>query len=403
MRHFIKNFRTFIFLIGFGIGMTLLSTSSRAESENEGESESGSGNIPIPNPFDLNWHGFLSQGYFKSTANNWLGDSQEGSFDFTEVGLNFTKSLNRNIDIGAQLFARKLGPGENFIAHFDWFYANYQVGNWFRFKVGRIKIPYGLYNEQSDIDAARVPILLPQSIYPIQSRDFLLAQNGVQVYGFGDVGEMGSLGYHLYAGSINVNQPELSNSEEVINQINVRYLFGGRLLWETPLEGLRAAFTLQTVKVDVDLSLAGMPASGVLPVTQYIGSLEYSFKRWLFAAEYSRRYTSVENSMGPLPVRNANGEGYYGMMNYQITDSFAPGVYYSMNTPDILNRGDREKMQGDFAFYFRYDFNQNWLLKLEGHLMNGTADLNPALNGNQSQSSLKDAWQMFLVKTTVYF
>ncbi len=374
--------------------MIVVSTSSHAENES----------VSIRDPFDLTWHGFISQGYFKSTANNWLGESQEGSFDFTEVGLNFTKSLSEKVDIGAQLFARKLGPNENFIAHFDWFYANYQASNWFKFKVGRIKIPYGLYNEQSDIDAARVPILLPQSIYPVQSRNYLLAQNGVQVYGFGDLGKMGALDYHFYAGSINIDRPPITSTQEIITQINVRYLYGGRLLWETPLEGLKAAFTLQTVKVDIDAELlATIPASITAPVTQYIGSLEYSFNRWLFAAEYARDYASTDNVTGPIPETSTISEGYYAMLNYQITDSFAPGIYYSMTTPDIMKRGSNEKRQGDFAFYFRYDFNVNWLLKLEGHLMNGTAGLDPTLNGNHPVSSLKDTWQMFLAKTTVYF
>lgn len=92
---------------------------------------------------DLNWHQFISQGYFRSSSNNYLGNSREGSFDFTEVGLNATKTLTNNIDVGAQFFSRKLGPAENFNATFDWFYANYQFNNWLKFKFGRIKIPFG--------------------------------------------------------------------------------------------------------------------------------------------------------------------------------------------------------------------------------------------------------------------
>jgi hypothetical protein len=36
--------------------------------------------------------------------------------------------------------------------------------------------PFGLYNEINDIDAARAAILLPQSVYPAQNRDFPLVK-----------------------------------------------------------------------------------------------------------------------------------------------------------------------------------------------------------------------------------
>ena len=51
-----------------------------------------------------------------------------------------------------------------------------------------IRLPFGLYNDINDIDAARVPILLPQSIYPATSRDYLLAQTGfllIRAYSLG--------------------------------------------------------------------------------------------------------------------------------------------------------------------------------------------------------------------------
>ena len=43
--------------------------------------------------FSVDVHGFVSQGFIRSTANNYLADSRNGSFEMTEVGLNFNKQL----------------------------------------------------------------------------------------------------------------------------------------------------------------------------------------------------------------------------------------------------------------------------------------------------------------------
>src|SRR5260370_15972959 len=118
-------------------------------------------------------HAFGSQGFFVTTANNYLAESSSGSFEFTEAGINLTKSLTRKLRTGFQLFARKLGPVGNFDVVMDWFYLDYRWQDWLGIRAGRTKLPFGLYNDTSDIDSARVPILLPQSTYPTTNLDFL--------------------------------------------------------------------------------------------------------------------------------------------------------------------------------------------------------------------------------------
>ena len=125
-------------------------------------------------------HAFVSQGYIRSTRNNYLvDDSTGGSFEFTEVGINFTQLLTEDLRTGIQIFARQLGTDGDFRARMDWFYLDYRFADWLGIRAGRTKIPFGLYNEVNDIDSARVQILLPQAAYPIVNRNILLAQTGV--------------------------------------------------------------------------------------------------------------------------------------------------------------------------------------------------------------------------------
>ena len=43
----------------------------------------------------LNMHGFLSQGYLKSDANNFLAETKDGTFEFREYGLNVSAVLKK--------------------------------------------------------------------------------------------------------------------------------------------------------------------------------------------------------------------------------------------------------------------------------------------------------------------
>lgn len=391
-----------VFFSCFVLGWVTIPAGMSAEAK---ETKTSTLSAPVQEPSDLAWHGFISQGYIKSTANNYLGNSQEGSYDFTEAGLNVRKVFTNRIDVGAQLFARKFGPTENFNAKFDWFYANYQHSNWMKFKVGRIKIPFGLYNDLSDIDAARVPILLPQSIYPAQNRNYLLAHNGAQVYGFGSLGKFGSFGYHLYGGSIHLDTPAVTNTALIVTQYDVPHLLGARVLWETPIEGLRTAFTAQNLDLKFKANQNGSPVSGEVPVTQIVGSTEYTIRRRLtLASEYHRQYVKLQS----IPTTAFNqtstiSERYYVMANYQLTEFWAPGIYFSRLNANLSRRAGRENRQSDLALYVRYDFTSNWLIKLEGHWMEGTAGLTTALNDSNPLSSLNNHWLVFLVKTTAYF
>src|SRR5438309_8476148 len=238
----------------------------------------------------LDVHAFISQGFLFTSANDYLADSSRGSFEFSEVGLNVTLPATDRLTLGLQIFSRKLGPLGDYRATLDWYYLDYHWRDWLGIRAGRVKLPFGLYNDISDVDSARTAVLLPPSIYRAQNRDFLLAQTGVEAYGYRDLGAAGGLDYRLYGGTIFLDVKQQPGSPFTVVDLNVPFVAGGRMLWVPPIEGLRLGGSLQFLRLETHLLPASSSSSVAvnLPVMLWVASVEYTVRDLLFAAEYSR-------------------------------------------------------------------------------------------------------------------
>jgi hypothetical protein len=350
-------------------------------------------------------HAFASQGFMVTTGNDYIApDTTRGSFQLSEVGVNLSKQLAEKLRLGVQAFAQNFALGGNFNVKADWFYLDYRWRDWLGLRVGRLKIPFGLYNEVNDIDSARTPILLPQSVYPIQGRSFLFAQNGAELYGFARSTVAGALEYRFYLGTIFIDPAILLPAGSGVEfQFNVRYVTGGRLFWETPLQGLRVGGSLLAVHLDVVAFAAGM----TIPIQNRsrlaMASAEYSLGPLVMTAEYARWHTDQESV---LPSSNFSGtsERSYAMLSYRATPWLQPSAYYGLHFRDVSNRdGGTAFRQDDVALTLRFDVNDHWIVKVEGHYMVGTADLIAPLSVAAPPTNPERHWGALLVKTTGYF
>jgi len=368
----------------------------------------------------IEMHGFVSQGAIETTGNNYLvGNSKRGSLEFAEIGANFSAQLTDRLRVGLQLFASKLGSNGNFNVKADWFNLDYRWRDWLGLRAGRVKVPFGLYNDTSDIDAARVPVLLPQSVYPLVDRDFLLAQTGLELYGIINLASAGALEYRLYGGTIYIPLTNQAGNPVQVAALNADYVAGGRLFWDTPVDGLRVGASVQALRLALTLDYPMIPATamtpalpaetvtGHLPALLWVGSLEYAAHDFLVAVEYSRWRSKITDSTDTDPLRLPNmttvSERAYALVAYRVRRWFQPGVYYSRHVRNVDVSAGAGAAQDDVAGTLRFDINTFWLVKLEGHLMHGTADVDPALNGGVNRNSLTRNWGAFLLKTTAYF
>ncbi|MFO7559153.1 MAG: hypothetical protein R6X10_10020 [Desulfobacterales bacterium] len=133
---------------------------------------------------DVEIHGFVAQGYLQSDKYDYLDvKTDKGSFEYSEMGINFSVTPVSGLRIGAQFFARDLGDLGNDEIELDWAYGDYRVNNYLGVRGGKMKVAMGLYNEVRDVDAVRTFIMMPNSIYLEQNRDTYAGIKGVGLYG----------------------------------------------------------------------------------------------------------------------------------------------------------------------------------------------------------------------------
>lgn len=410
---------------------------------------------------DLYISGFASQGFIVSSDNAYrVENSVEGSFEFNEAVVSIQANPSDRLRVGIQFMSWDLGDEGNNQVMIDWAGADYRWRDDLGFRAGKIKMPMGLYNQGRDIDMLRTCILLPSSVYQEDQRDFVLALEGVSIYGNKPLCYAGHLDYELYCGTLNIPDPsrgfwgdiyassgestrrglkEYFSDQTGIGQDSIAVelatienekvtfpvVYGSAFVWNTPLNGLRLGSSWFIGEFDMagdwEYQIAITDTSGHADSRIEILHWEQEFdidRMWIASAEftYDRLRAVAEYSSGMIDNGTGTGrdEGYYGQLSYRFTDWLTAASYYSIYYEDANDRSGRHFRSDGWPEYVgwakdlscatRFDLTPNWLMKAEFHYVDGLAQLSiadhiPLLRHNK----LERYWTALVLKTTVHF
>jgi hypothetical protein len=332
-------------------------------------------------------HGYATQGFLYTTQNNiFTTNSSNGSPAWTEAVVNLTSQPIPKLRIGMQARYFLLGNYGNDIT-LDWASADYKASDKFGVRFGKVKTPNGLFNEIQDIDPSYIWALLPQGIYPLTSRNSLLAHYGGVVYGTLKLGDKaGKLEYRGWGGqrSIGTNDGYFLTSREegIIFPNGSNYVtYGAARHWRTPLPGLMVGASnahSNPQLSSVSDTIAGYGTfGGTLTVKsfnnpQFFG--KYEKDKLMIAAETSRTPVSPTVQVPPLFTETVREDlrSWYAMASYKLTSKLTTGLYDSQYVDHQAALGP-VRYSKDWAVSGRYDFNQFIYAKAEQHLIDGTA------------------------------
>lgn len=384
---------------------------------------------------DINIHGSISAGAAYSNKYNFYGETADKvDLNNLEAIVNGTYQWNNGIRAGLQAYAYDIGGYSDILL--DWANVDYAFKPWLGARVGRNKLPQGLYNDTQDLDQVRVFANLPLSFYPKTYRSILNSYDGLGLYGNISLGAAGSLDYQVYGGrGDNVSEGTflidgLDNSRNDAKEWNIDLIQGASLFWNLPVDGLRLGSSYTYIP-DTDV-IGQLPPNPFIPpgadltsnvegvdLLYYTFSIEYTWRNLVLATEskvLTMEGTYNVPSFPPLNNTAWESDIYFAYVSasYQALDWLGLGAYYGYedNNTEADVPGNRD-ITHDYCAAVSFNITDWWIIKLEGHyidgvgLLLGTPDENPGATppvaGPGAPQTFNDEWTYFVLKTTISF
>lgn len=361
---------------------------------------------------DIQVHGFITQGYVDTSGNSFFGDSEDGSFEFTELGVNASYMLTPSVLLSGQLLSRRAGemydgsPTVDY-ALIDWNFENTEDHS-YGVQVGRVKNTLGLYNDTRDVAFTRPSIFLPQQIYFDAVRNLFLSSDSVHLYGR----------WHTDLGQVSVNVGVGQGS--VDKNVEISYLgadFGGHLeprgasylanaMFESAGGAWRFGLSAAKGNMRFDRDRTDPIGSGDLEFLFWVASAQYNAERWSLTAEYMEEPVDFDDFGVPLDLKDSTVQGYYLQGSYLIRDDLEWVVRYSEGYSEKDDHSGRELSalsggllpphnfyQKDWMVGLRWDVTPSFMLRAEYQWTDGTWTLSGRENPDP-QARDRD-WEMF--------
>lgn len=365
-----------------------------------------------PDTFQI--HGFASQGFMLTSDNRFFGDSEDGSIDFTELGLNSSIRPIPDLQFSAQVLSRRAGKGDDGDLRLDYGFLDYTLisnesGN-LGFRIGRIKNPLGFYNDTRDIAFTRPSIFLPQSIYFDRTRNLGLSSDGLNIYGemLKTYGNFFYVFGFVYP-EVDDKETRLALTNQKQRELDTEGSFVSRLMFEQDGGKIRLGMSGAIVKIKPEPT-SPMVKEGVIRFSPLIFSAQYNAERWSLTSEYALRSFRYRD-VGPRNF-NITGESYYLQGTYRISDNLEALLRYDVLYQDRDDRSgnkfarssgapDHSRFAKDWTAGLRWDMTRSWMSRIEYHYVDGTAWL-PLLD-NPVASETDRYWHLFALLISYRF
>jgi hypothetical protein len=301
--------------------------------------------------FTVNGFGF--EDYRQTNANTIDGADQRGTWENGILALVMSAKISDRDTAWAQLESKPTEPTE-----FTWAYLEHRFTDNVSVRIGRIKVPYGFYNEFVDNKALQLSAVVP-SAYSFRADMVHDAYKGI-----GIDWTLGSLFTQIYGG--NVYTP--ASNSAITDTFQDRRLIGGRITWNTPLDGLRfmvSGWDSQTEDNTLVPSTTIPPLGPIAKEYRAMLSAEYVSDRFDIKGEHNHHGTPT-TSDGPGASTNA----WYVQGGYKM-GSWTPYARFDYFIGDQSMPSDPTSYQKDWVLGVNYKINENVNARIEDHVIHG--------------------------------
>ncbi len=310
----------------------------------------------------FHFNAYLTQAWGITDGVPFLGLDEDGRFDYRSAALLFRFEPSDKDSLVFQLAHEDLGASPfNELREeieLDWGFYQRQLGESSRVRVGRIPIPFGIYNELRDVGNTLEFFRPPVGIYYEGSFSSETVDGVSFSQSFFTTADW-SLDLDLYLGSWERN--ESASARAIPGE--ARDGFGAQLWLSTPITGLRFGAAYQTFDQEGG---EGILRFGETNHDYYLFSADMDFDRFWFRAEFLRIETSF------LFADRYTQNSYYLLAGLRATDRLSVHLLWedslSKSSGSRFGRPLRiDPFYQDLALSLGYRFSDHALLRLEAH------------------------------------
>jgi hypothetical protein len=363
-------------------------------------------------------NGVVSAGYIATSDNNFIDKGGDGAF-LTENLLRIVGEISPSIAWSGQIVYREAGDNYDDGVRIDFLQLDYTT-NFFdtgeqRFTLGRYKNRQGLYNETRDVPFARPSILLPQSVYLDNTRNFLLNSDGLKLSSFHPF-ESGDFTLELAFGKSSFDDKftDVTLTENADGDWESEHNYYFDLRWESQAWTVGFNYTDATVEFEPDAG-AMIPFDtgfGIISIPLVNGafdtefttvSIQHSRKEWEFTFEQIERKFETTGFLGTTGSASSSLDGYYLQARYFLTEEITLLARYDESNYKKLASADKGISEAeDKTFGISWNFLPDWQLNIEYHEVHGYAWLPPISKLTVPANSKKD-WSITAVQISTRF
>ena len=379
---------------------------------------------------DVQLHGFAAQGWTLSDGNNINGhsDDSSGSFLQRELGASLSWRPRGDLLVSGQLASLRAGKAVDEdlsleYAVLDWSMDSSANGH-SGLRLGKLKLPFGFYNEGRDAVFGRQSVLLPQSVY--------LGNSGGRALGYFSL-----LGGGLYRSTfhegvetqfeVSAYGPQRLGDQaeipilrrEASGRFKLDYALLARFSADFDAGRWRTAISLSSTELEYQ---PGQEPPFLLPgrfsFDQVIVSLQHNRERWNYTAEWVWRSIRLTDLVpGPFSSEQAvHPGGLYLQAAYRITPRLQAMLRYDEQYRDQDDRRGFDQSRSsatpaprhyffgrDWTLGGRMDLRRNVSLFAEFHLVDGAGWVNPLDNPGFGSGDADRYWHFFTVLAAYRF
>ncbi len=360
----------------------------------DGDSDSGSTPAPAERaagPLSkLSVHGFLTQGWADASYTDipvgvrpdgttgplgatpdqfevFLGIPEGGTTSYRDLALQFRYEMSEKDTFVVQFSSRTVGtsPLQEFRdeVELDWAFYERRLTDHTSLKVGRVQIPFGIYNELRDVGTI-LPFYRPSSLFYKEDAFTSETVDGLALTHTFFADSTWNLEASAYAGEWDALFFAPGVFEEVVR---ARDAYGYQLWLVTPWD-----VRLGTGLISFIQEGGGFlePVSGRRDI--FHASLDAAFGRFMFQAEWEEETGGVLDVGFPGNLLHADFNEWYVLAGFDITEKLRIFGQHEVAhikqelVPFDLNSDDRDQRE-DTAVALNYAFTPSIILKGEYH------------------------------------